>query len=195
MTSNPQSFYFGISQPCGQHVENGYIWQCTLCDRSLREIDLTKHIFEAIHQKHVSHIAMGEICVSSSLNRRTTIVPLESRLTKLEDTKWQFHVKALLYDFLSTGDYRIPYKAENLLRLYEHMGRLSLLELAVWKAASISHAGQVEVDSKMSMKTVHDAILCAAKHQHTWKKYRPETRKSNAIEIIMKHVLPFLGKP
>jgi HD-like signal output (HDOD) protein len=65
----------------------------------------------------------------------------------------------------------------------------------VWKSACISHAGQVEVESKTSVKTLHDAILFAANHQHTWKKYRTETRKSNAIEIIIKQVLPFLGKP
>jgi hypothetical protein len=44
-------------------------------------------------------------------------------------------------------------------------------------------------------KTLEDAILCAAKHQHAWKEYTTEMRESNAIEIIITHVLPFLGKP
>jgi hypothetical protein len=75
------------------------------------------------------------------------------------------------------------------------MERLSLLELAVWKAACISRAGQVEPGSKTNIKTLHDAILFVANNRHTWKKYREEMRKSNAIEVIIQHVLPFLGKP
>jgi hypothetical protein len=104
-------------------------------------------------------------------------------------------VKGLLFDYLSTEDSSILQKGEISLNNYEHMERLSLLELAVWKAACIAQAGLVEIDSKTSLKTVHDAILFTGTHQNTWKKYRTETRKSNAIEIIIKHVLPFFGKP
>jgi hypothetical protein len=166
-----------------------------LCNKSLRESEFIAHVSQPTHKKNVSQLAMGERCVSSALVKRTKIVPLENRLTELEHTKWQVDVKALLFDYLSTGDSIILKNAETSLNLYEQIERLSLLELAVWKAASISHAGQVEVDFKMSMKTVHDAILCAATHQHTWKKSLTETRRSNAIEIIIKHVLPFFGKP
>jgi hypothetical protein len=191
MTTDPQSFYFGIYQPaCGQH-HSGEGWRgCNVCNIKFPKMELTRHVTAPNHKKKVSECARP--CVSLTLARRTRIVALESRLTELEHTKWQFHVKALLFDYLWEGDVTIFNKAENLLKLYEHMGRLSLLELAVWKAASIS---QVEIDSKTSMKTLHDVILCAAEYQHTWKKRRTETRKSNAIEIIVKHVLPFLGKP
>jgi hypothetical protein len=193
MTTYPQSHYFGIYQCCGKNAESENGWRCTLCNVDLHKQNPRTHIgSSSIHRNLVLKLAMGESCVSSTLARRTRIVPLESRLTKLEDTKWQLHVKGLLFDYLSTGDSDILQKVESSLKLYEHMGRLSLLELAVWKAACIS---QVEVDSKTSMKTFHDAVLCVAKHQHTWKKYRTETRKSNSIEIIIKQVLPFLDKP
>jgi hypothetical protein len=194
MTAHPQSFYFGICQNRGHDVENGDGWHCTLCNRSLvSERDRTLHVNAEFHKGHVLDFARTMNYASSALARRTKTEALECRLTELKHTKWQFHVKALLFDYLSsTGDYNILQKVETSLSMYEHMERLSLLELAVWKAACLS---QVEIDSKTSMKTFHDAILCVAKHQHNWKKYRTETRKSNAIEIIVKHVLPFLDKP
>jgi hypothetical protein len=163
----------------------------------LREVDLTEHVHRQDHRSLVWGLAKED--TSGALvyifNTRTTIGALEIRLTKLFSIKWQRNVKGLLFDYLQTRDASILEKAEISLNNYEYMERLSLLELAVWKAACISHAGQVEVDSKTSVKTFYDAILCAAKHQHTWKKYRTDTRKSNAIEIIIKHVIPFLGKP
>jgi hypothetical protein len=153
------------------------------------------HVHKNHHMGLVQQLAKRVGCVSNVLLKRTNIVALERRLTKLENTKWQLNVKGMLFDYLSTGDSSIMQKAEISVNMYEHMERLSLLELAVWKAACISHAGEVKLDSKTSMKTLHDAILFTEKHQHTWKEYRTETRKSNAIEIVIKQVLPFLGKP
>jgi hypothetical protein len=195
MTTDPQSYYFGIHPSCGQHVRSGYGWKCTVCNRNLRESDLTDHVQNSSHKELVLALASKGYCLQSILSRRTIIAPLENRLAKLEETKWQLYVKGLLFDYLSTGDNNTLNKVKLSLNNYEHRGRLSLLELAVWKAASISYAGHVELDSKMSIKSVHDAILCAATHQHTWKKYRTEAWKSNAIEIITKQVLPFLDKP
>jgi hypothetical protein len=192
MTTTPQSYYCGIYQSHDQYVESGYGWKCTLCDVNLRKVDVDQHVKELHHHHHVQKLAFSGIYVTSALDRWTDIVSLESRLTELEHTKWQLNVKGLLFDYLWAGDATILQKSETSLSLYEHMGRLSLLELAVWKAACIS---QVEFDSKTSMKTLHDVILCAAKHQDAWKEYRTETRKSNSIEIIIKQVLPFLDKP
>jgi hypothetical protein len=59
-------------------------------------------------------------------------------------------------------------QAETLLRKYEQVEQLSLLELAVWKEACISSAGQEEIDSKTSsMKKLRDAILLVANNRHT----------------------------
>lgn len=203
MTSKPSSYCFGIHPSHGLHVVSGYGWKCTLCDTNLREVDVTAHVMKHYgHRNSILKLAMEQSWAENAFQRRTKVVALESCLVKLEYTKWQLCVKGLLFDHLSTGDSSILQKAENAIDMYEHMERLSLLELAVWKEACISHAGNVELDSKTSildsktsMKTLHDALLFTAQHQHTWKKYRTETRKSNAIEMIIKHVLPFLGKP
>jgi hypothetical protein len=167
-----------------------------MCNENLHEMDLATHVKKNFHTGTVLKHAQTSSYVSSGLSRRTAIVAPEKRLTKLEHIKWQLHVKGLLFDYLSTGDSSILQRVELLLNMYEHMERLSLLELAVWKAACMSHTAEVKPDDSQSiMTTLHDAILFTAKHQYTWKNYRTETRKSNAHEIIIKQVLPFLGKP
>jgi hypothetical protein len=124
---------------------------------------------------------------------------LESGVDRLQDPNWQLHVQGVLYRYMTLGvntdDESLLREAKALLQECEQREWLAWLELAVWKAACISRATRVELDSKMSMKSVEDAVLCVANNHHTWKKYRTETGKSNAIEIIIKHVLPFLGKP
>jgi hypothetical protein len=68
-----------------------------------------------------------------------------------------------------------------------------LLELAVWKVTCTRHAGEVEVDPN-NVKTVEDMMRFAEKQRSAWKDYNNEMRHSNAIEIIMSHVIPFVGK-
>jgi hypothetical protein len=199
------SYYCGIEEVCGR---SGKTWQCVLCGVVLKsEEDRRYHAQEDGDPQNsvVNTFAnfKDQYCCEPVgmriIRRNTNALDLESGVDRLQSPNWQLHVQGVLYRYmkLDTRDDEelLLGQAQTLLQKYEQMERLSLLELAVWKAACISHAGQVELDSKMSMKSVHDAILCAAKHQHTWKKYRTETRKSNAIEIIIKHVNPFLGKP
>jgi hypothetical protein len=134
------------------------------------------------------------------LTRGTNALDLDSRADRLQSLNWKLQVQGVLYRFMkldlvhSSTDtiYSLLGQAETLLQKFEQMERLSLLELAVWKAACISCAGRVEV---AGMKTLDDAIMCVANNRHTWKQYRAETRKTNAIEIIIQRVLPFLGKP
>jgi hypothetical protein len=76
--------------------------------------------------------------------------------------------------------------------MYEPMERLSLLELAVWKACCISRAGEVRVDPN-DVKTVDMAIRFAKKQKLSWKDYTAVMRQSNAIEIIIRNVIPFVG--
>jgi hypothetical protein len=97
----------------------------------------------------------------------------------------------------STDTYEHLRKATRLLEKYEHMERFALLELAVWKATCTRRAGEVKVDPS-NLKTVEDAIRfaekLAEKQRSAWKDYKTEMRHSNAIEIIMSLVVPFVGK-
>jgi hypothetical protein len=51
-------------------------------------------------------------CLESALSRRTAIAPLENRMAKLENIKWQLYVKGLLFDYFSKGDYNTLNKLE-----------------------------------------------------------------------------------
>jgi hypothetical protein len=81
-------------------------------------------------------------------------------------------------------------EAKALLKKYELMERLSLLELAVWKSVCMRRVGD-------NVKTVEDAISIATRiaHRDSWRKYQTEMRKSNTMGIVIKHVLPFLDAP
>jgi hypothetical protein len=199
-----ETYYCGIQEARVWRI--GKTWQCVLCDTELEnELHRREHTQELCHQQNVVR-TLGYIHENYSaitvIRRNTAVVDLESGVDRLQSLNWQLHVQGVLYRYMRLGtdwslsdELSLLGQAKTLLQKYEQMERLSLLELAVWKAACISHATRIEVDSKMNIKSAHDAILCVAKHQHTWKKYRTETRKSIAIEIIIKHVLPFLGKP
>jgi hypothetical protein len=68
--------------------------------------------------------------------------------------------------------------------MYEQMERLSLVEMAVWKAFCMLRAARaIMVNTKIM--TLEDYILFGAAHRSpSWKEYKTEMRKSN--------VLPFL---
>jgi hypothetical protein len=200
------SFYSGIVEEQG-FCGIGKTWQCILCDLAIKsEQERRNHSFNTGHRANVVEtlellgkkydIGGGKMM----LTRGTNALDLDSRADRLQSLNWKLQVQGVLYRFMkldvvhSSTDtiYSLLGQAETLLQKFEQMERLSLLELAVWKAACISCAGRVEV---AGMKTLDDAIMCVANNRHTWKQYRAETRKTNAIEIIIQRVLPFLGKP
>jgi hypothetical protein len=145
-------------------------------------------------------------CHEKSLSRlkasETTVSSIERRASKLFDT-WKNRVLAQLLRHKTPGvtDHCIfPFleEAQRLLEKYERMELLSLLELAVWKATCTQLAGEVKVDPQ-NVRTVEDAIRFvdairfAKKQRSAWRDYKTEMRHSNAIEIILSQVIPFVG--
>jgi hypothetical protein len=202
------SYYYGIEEKtfvCG----SAKTWRCILCGLPIESEELRRrHAQDTRHKQEVEK-ALTKFSMeydrkagATILRRNTSVIDLEIGADRLQSLHWQLHVQGILYRYmrldmtsLVSDEASLLKQAKTLLQKYEQMERLSLLELAVWKAACVSRSTRVDLDSKMSMKSVEDAVLCVANNHHTWKEYRTETRRSNAIEIIIKHVLPFLGKP
>jgi hypothetical protein len=208
------SYYYGIEE--ARVSGSGKTWRCILCgpmnsparDDEFPNImqsdeDRKRHAQSFRHKiKGLEDIGLVTSIGKTVLRRNTSALDLERRADRLQYLKWQLHVKGVLYDYMKldincliADEAPLLVQATTLLQKYEHMERLSLLELAVWKAACISRATRVELDSMASMKSVEDAVLFVANNHRTWKEHRTETRKTNAIEIVIKRVLPFLGTP
>jgi hypothetical protein len=203
------SYYCGIEEK-RVYVREGKTWQCILCTpgKGIKsEQERENHASTPNHRANVVKTLelLGKKYAHRDcriiLRRNSNVVDLESSVDQLQSLNWKLQVQGVLYRYMkldtcsASDEASLLGDVKALIQKYEQMERLSLLELAVWKAACISRAGQEEVDSKTSIKTLHDAILWVANNHHTWKKYRKEMRKSNAIEIVIQHVLPFLGKP
>ncbi len=133
------------------------------------------------------------------LTRFTPVLRIKRRASELFET-WENRVLAQLFRYIASdrdGSTKHLLKADRLLRTYERMERFALLELAVWKATCTRRAGEVKVDP-CNLNTVEDTIRfakkLAEKQRSAWKDYKTELRHSNAIEIIMSLVIPFVGK-
>jgi hypothetical protein len=75
--------------------------------------------------------------------------------------------------------------AMTILRKYEYLEPLALLELAVWKAECLKQ-----------MPSIHHGIFRAQQWIASgWKAHKTEQRSSNAMSIIIALVQPFLDPP
>ena len=116
------------------------------------------------------------------------------RIDKLGLRSWRRHVKSkLFWLLLHCGVEDLVYnakliaEAESLLSKYEHMERISLLELAIWKAVCI--AIPVNVVAKNDYHSWQDWA------RNGWKGGKSAMYKANEIGIIISSVIPFLGYP
>jgi hypothetical protein len=183
-------------------------WYCSVCPfGNISQTKMIAHSVTSSHQSSLSHFKTREATQLKAgrtlLDRFDSVSRIERRASKLFKT-WEDRVIAHLFRYMA-GDVKASnenhhlLEAERLLEKYELMERFALLELAVWKATCTRHAGEVKVDPK-DVKTVEDAIRfvdairVAEKQGSGWKDYRTEMRHSNAIEIIMSLVIPFVGK-
>lgn len=125
-------------------------------------------------------------------------VTVKKQRTRQLHKPWQNQVHLQQFHFLNhdlgdkAGAEEHLLEAERLLKKFEEMERLSLLELTVWKAACISRARDTTLPK--DVKTVGDALLYTERNRDCWKDYRTAMRSSNAVEIVIKHVHPFIRK-
>lgn len=171
-------------------------WHCNLCKCTIHsDSKIISHCKTGSHKAHVSGLKAEDKSRYTLLSRYNSVSEIKRRASQLFET-WQNHILAELLRYLAADQARSSHchlqEAGRLLEMYEPMERLSLLELAVWKACCISRAGEVRVDPN-DVKTVDMAIRFAKKQKLSWKDYTAVMRQSNAIEIIIRNVIPFVG--
>lgn len=110
------------------------------------------------------------------------------RIEKLGLSRWRREVRALLYQYITsnnsvTSDAALG-QADKLLARFETMEKLSLLELAVWKASLTNDVFFTSMDDLDAYWTLELGFSPVA--------YKNDRRVTSGITVIIQNVLPFL---
>ena len=114
---------------------------------------------------------------------------LKSEIESLGLLRWRQHMKAELYDHFFTTQQvvGIPTSIRQQLEKYTMLEKISLLELAVWKASCLWF------DGSMSVHTMQDILdQWAIYESFDPAAYKHERRFTGSVAIIMRGVIKFL---
>ena len=180
----------------GAHVYRGvpYIqewsgsdkWQCDLCSTGViwSARSARKHCGGKRHRRLYSILEAsrkeeaGKLEMADKLRQVQEVSP---RVEKLGSEKWIWHVNDALLTYMTSIQ---PINvALDLLSKYELMARLSLLELAIWKASCLSDR---QFDT---MQEIEDRTLDGSFHPAD---YKQEKRATSGAHVIITLILPFL---
>jgi hypothetical protein len=113
----------------------------------------------------------------------------QTQIESLGLPSWKCAIQAKMFDALfyhsnplSNTDHLNDVKV--LLTKYHRMERISLVELAVWKAVCIGTCGTNQGHLEWAQWT-----------RHGWKRAKNETRQSNEIAVVIAALLPFVESP
>jgi hypothetical protein len=148
---------------------------------------------------------------------RSHLHRMEPRIQQLGLQSWRHHVRAeMLTSFSSltnTGTNSVTgsdlINADALLCEYELLERISLLKMAAWKCLCVTDMLTKLHDHRhhqhrLSAEREDDSIGGESDENHldrmmewlstTWKESKAHMRSSGKIEVIVQHILPFLGE-
>jgi hypothetical protein len=160
--------------------ERGMVhFQCLLCKTSMMN-DGEVHA----HCRQADHIASVEALRKLQQSPFNFVcAALRPRIQALGLLTWQTEIEAAMYrmslqQFMTHGVKEKIDDINALVTKYERMERVSLLELAVWKAMSMSTFQRKQANHG---------------YQEWWESAKSETRSSNEITVVIVAVVPFLG--
>jgi hypothetical protein len=171
------------------HVSNGStsLYRCELCDKSFRGDRVDEHCCKSAH-----HSRVDQIRVLQSDYMTHTCAMLRHRADQLGLKAWQMDVQSKLFWTLLNRGVEEPgaalRSATALLEKYEQRERISLLELAAWKATCILHP---ELRPPAIKRKGYLAWLDWARNG--WKENKAALRNANELSIIVMSIMPFLG--
>jgi hypothetical protein len=161
------------------------------------------------HYRLVSELLATQQHTSHELNRRhANSERLSCRIEQLGLAAWQHTVRSLLYEYvhaagavapgLSRGTYSL---AVSSLVKYEHMERVSLIEMAAWKHSCImalddddSNTGNEQQQQQSPRETMSSFLDVKAWERHGWKAIKMTMRRFEATNVIVQCVLPYLDQ-
>ena len=161
---------------------SGHGVRCVLCDTGLMmgKTTVNAHLAGWLHTTRMVSFQRSErVDVARRLHHNILLLGLP---------KWRMEVQAQILDYVQIDDTKVGdavlTKAFKTLHKYEKMDRLSLLELAVWKASLTSDPffeSMDDLDAYWTLERNFDPIA-----------YKHERHMTSGITVIIQNVLPFL---
>ena len=184
MAFNPRKFLLS---------QNGTVFpkHCILCDVPFDNIQHCSHHLNSADHRHRSDQLRDEQLLIQSLVVKHECVQLsfEPRIAQLSCSNWQNKVRAELLTYLMMDEFDTATNTRlkaitHILERFEHLERVSLLEQVAWRSVCLMNP---------ACKT-YDPMYHFQWFQQGWKDRKAELRHASAIAVVMKSVVPFLGK-
>ena len=158
---------------------------CVLCNTgSMHRKIVRSHLNGCHHQLNLS---------SERLIERTKKVRVTCPATEIEKLgllRWRQQIKADIHDYIFDSSdvvHEVPSSVTHQLQKYTKLEKISLLELAVWKASCLWF------DGSLSFRTMQDILdQWAIDKSFDPVTYKAERRFTSSTAVIMRGVLQFL---
>jgi hypothetical protein len=186
---------FDITSPVFRSI-GGQSFNCALCNqpayKNYSRLQMVNHCqHDSCHTAAMNDLLYRQGKIKADfLSWRLKFSLLEPRIEQLGARDWRVHDREDLFSRLisltAEGNSQAMKShmsdSEKLLLKYEHKERVSLLEMAVWKASCVMDKSE---------ELTYYAMLDWK--SRGWKESKDKMRSCNAIEVIVRSVLPFLS--
>jgi hypothetical protein len=172
--------------------------ECLLCERPSMDENARKfHFFDVQHKEREQLLQRDLVQMRKIMPRIVQLAtpPLSQTLAVLQQVRYRparDSVQASLYSFLSDTSEDVVQaslaQALDRLRLCELQEGLAMLTLAVWKS-------QCLWDMPPASSSCHDYMTALRWTRDGWKSCKAAQRESNAMNVIVLAVRPFLDPP
>ena len=158
---------------------------CTLCNSGgMDRHNYEQHIKGWKHKKNQSKI----YDILDRMRRGNRFEDLDpflcESIERIQHDKWKLIMKGHLFDYIKSGDDTTLVKLREQLSKYEQMEKLSLFELAIWKAKIIS-SGEFHSVREMKEYVVLEKYFDP-------KAYANDMRMTCGSQVIIPNVIKFL---
>lgn len=176
-------------------VHDGAQWRCLMCNTGGMHRKLVHtHLRGGHHTTNYARLKKAQQVVLRNDWCMQTVVP---NLNKLGLDRWKWHMNHLCYEFINetlppvTGSSDQALSILATLYMYQAKEKLSLLELAVWKANCLLNHAEVTGAYTVTMQEIED--YWALDERFNPVQYRKELRIKSGISVIVENVFLFLG--
>ena len=172
---------------------------CHMCQMEIPSAEEHLHLQSQCHEQ-----ARNELCAHAEriLQIRDDAVDINSTMQQHVSGygPWQHKIYQYMGRAVATDDRSLVKRAKELCLWYQHLERISLLELAVWKFCCVTLQQQQQPEkhdattaTTMSPPIVLKSLLEWKLWEHSgWKAYKKLHYCCNEVVVLMNAILPFL---
>jgi hypothetical protein len=180
------------------------LFNCKLCGHNPRDAfsvdQMYHHCNDPRHFLLVSNLLSTQHNTDLELRRsHSNSERLASRIEQLGLAAWQHAVRSILYEYVHSAGAVDPARSRCIYSLalqslvkYERLERISLIEMAAWKHSCIMLLDNDDDEEQQQPHETMSYLAMKEWERHGWKKIKSTMRRSEATNVIVQCVLPFL---